>query len=177
MPAALKTVRGASGSLLRSTLEFLDTSHMTMSDAPLFKSRGNSEQIENGAEFMPKLDADGLIGAIVTDDKSGGVLMFAHMNAEAFAATVATGYAHFWSRSRGKLWKKGEESGNLLSVKEVRTDCDQDVVWLLVEVEGDGVACHTGAPSCFYRRLIASPDPSASLSLEPAGLPLHADHD
>lgn len=126
---------------------------MTMSDVSLFKSRGNSEQIENGAEFMPKLDADGLIGAIVTDEKSGGVLMFAHMNAEAVAATIATGYAHFWSRSRRKLWKKGEESGNLLRVCEIRTDCDQDVLWIMATVEGQGVACHTGATSCFYRRI------------------------
>ena len=135
------------------------------------------ETIEQTSSFLPKFGSDGLIPAIVSDATSGNVLMFAHMNEQALQQTIATGFAHFWSRSRGKLWKKGGESGNLLSVKEVRTDCDQDVVWLLVDVEGDGVACHTGAPSCFYRRLIASPDPSASLSLEPAGLPLHADHD
>ena len=139
--------------------------------------RGGKAEIETGSRFTPLFDAAGLVPAIATDADSGEVLMFAWMNAEALRRTIESGEAVFYSRSRSRLWKKGEESGNLLSVKEVRTDCDQDVVWLLVEVEGDGVACHTGAPSCFYRRLIASPDPSASLSLEPAGLPLHADHD
>ena len=79
--------------------------------------------------------------------------MFAWMNAEALALTLETRVGHFWSRSRSRLWKKGEESGNLLRVSELRTDCDQDVVWLKVSVEGDGVACHTGERSCFYRSL------------------------
>lgn len=130
------------------------------------------ETIEQTSSFLPKFSSDGLIPAIVSDTKSGNVLMFAHMNEAALQQTIATGFAHFWSRSRGKLWKKGEESGNLLKVKEVRTDCDQDVVWLLVDVQGDGVACHTGAPSCFYRRLIATPDPSHGVGLVTAGLPL-----
>ena len=128
------------------------------------------ETIETTSRFLPKLGADGLIPAIVTDAKSGNVLMFAHMNDEALRATMATGFAHFWSRSRAKLWKKGEESGNLLNVKEVRTDCDQDVLWLLVEVGGDGVACHTGAASCFYRRLVTGADP-LGMNLELAALP------
>lgn len=80
--------------------------------------------------------------------------MFAWMNPEALALTLTSGLAHFWSRSRRRLWQKGEESGNLLRVCEVRTDCDQDVLWLRVTVEGAGAACHTGARSCFYRKLM-----------------------
>ena len=129
------------------------------------------ETIEQTLSFIPKFGADGLIPAIVSDAKSGNVLMFAHMNETALRETIATGVAHFWSRSRGKLWKKGEESGNLLNVREIRTDCDQDVVWLLVDVAGDGVACHTGAPSCFYRRLLSTTDPSLGMNLERAALP------
>jgi phosphoribosyl-AMP cyclohydrolase len=118
---------------------------------PLFARRGGPEAIEAGLEFQPKLDADGLIPAIVTAEGSGEVLMFAWMNAEALARTIETGKAHFWSRSRKKLWLKGEESGNVLNVADMRVDCDQDAVWLIAKVEGDGVACHTGARSCFYR--------------------------
>ena len=134
----------------------------------LFKTRGTKAEIEHGPAFTRKCDADGLIGAIVTDAASGNVLMFAHMNADALSHTVATGYAHFWSRSRGKLWKKGEESGNLLRIAEIRTDCDQDVLWLICNLEGDGVACHTGAKSCFYRRLR---DDGPVITLENAALP------
>lgn len=119
--------------------------------SPKFAPRGTTHDIEHGDGFTPKFDADGLIPAIVTDAASGGVLMFAWMNAEALALSIETGIGHFYSRSRGKLWKKGEESGNLLTIEDLRTDCDQDVVWLKVRVAGDGVACHTGAPSCFYR--------------------------
>ncbi len=120
-----------------------------------------SETIETTRSFQPKFDADGLIPAIVTDPQSGDVLMFAYMNKDALAETIGTGFAHFWSRSRGKLWKKGEESGNLLKVVELRTDCDQDVIWIRAEVQGDGVACHTGARSCFYRRIVGSDHESA----------------
>ncbi len=94
--------------------------------------------------------------------------MFAWMNAEALAATLETGLGHFWSRSRARLWKKGEESGNLLRVAEVRTDCDQDVLWLAVHVDGDGLACHTGAPSCFYRKVVPAAAPGTAARLEPA---------
>ena len=128
------------------------------------------ESMETTLNFLPKFGADGLIPAIVTDVKSGNVLMFAHMNEEALRQTVSTGVAHFWSRSRAKLWKKGEESGNLLKVSEVRTDCDQDVLWLAVAVEGDGVACHTGAKSCFYRRLVQRSNTN-NPALEIAALP------
>jgi phosphoribosyl-AMP cyclohydrolase len=119
----------------------------------LFAARGSPGEVETGLAFQPKFDADGLIPAIVTDAASGDVLMFAWMNDEALAMTIETRVGHFWSRSRGRLWKKGEESGNLLRVSELRTDCDQDVVWLKATVEGSGVACHTGERSCFYRAL------------------------
>lgn len=128
---------------------------------PPFAARGSPDEVETGLVFQPRFDADSLIPAIVTDAASGEVLMFAWMNAEALAQTLETRIGHFWSRSRGRPWKKGEESGNLLRVSEVRTDCDQDVVWLKVTVEGAGVACHTGERSCFYRSLPlgAPPDP------------------
>lgn len=97
----------------------------------------------------PKYDAAGLVTAVVTDAASGAVLMVAHMNAEALAATQASGEAHFWSRSRGRLWRKGESSGNVLRVRELRIDCDQDAIWVIADPAGP--ACHTGAVSCFYR--------------------------
>ena len=109
-----------------------------------------SKEIEEGTAFAPKYDADGLITAVVTDAASGELLMVAHMNAEALAKTIESGEAWYFSRSRQKLWKKGEESGNLQRVKELRIDCDQDAVWLKVEQAGEG-ACHTGRRSCFYR--------------------------
>ena len=109
-----------------------------------------SKEIEEGTAFAPKYDADGLITAVVTDAASGELLMVAHMNTDALAKTIDSGEAWYFSRSRKKLWKKGEESGNLQRVKELRVDCDQDAVWLKVEQAGGG-ACHTGRRSCFYR--------------------------
>jgi phosphoribosyl-AMP cyclohydrolase len=128
--------------------------------AALFASRGSDAEIEQGVAFAPKFDADGLIPAIVTDAASGEVLMLAWMNAEALALTLETRVGHFWSRSRAKLWRKGEDSGNVLEVSELRTDCDQDAIWLKVVVAGDGVACHTGERSCFYRSLSLGVRPS-----------------
>lgn len=116
-----------------------------------FPFQGSTTDVEQGAAFQPKFDADGLIPAIATDWQTGEVLMFAWQNAEALALTIEHRFAHFWSRSRRKLWRKGESSGNRLRVEELRVDCDQDVVWLRVEVEGNGVACHTGERTCFYR--------------------------
>lgn len=121
-----------------------------MADTLSFSPRGSTAEVEEGLGFAPKFDADGLITAVVTDIKSGDVLMVAHMNAEALRKTVATGEAWYFSRSRQKLWKKGESSGHLQRVVELRTDCDQDALWLKVEQEGPG-ACHTGRRSCFYR--------------------------
>ena len=98
----------------------------------------------------PKYDSAGLITAVVVD-RHGAPLMVAHMNFEALAATQATGEAHFWSRSRARLWKKGESSGNVLRVVELRIDCDQDAIWIVADPAGP--ACHTGADTCFYRRI------------------------
>jgi phosphoribosyl-AMP cyclohydrolase len=106
---------------------------------------------ERGNDFLPRFDGNGLIGAIVQHAQSRDVLMFAYMDAEALARTRDSGLAHFHSRSRGKLWLKGETSGHVLRVREIRVDCDQDALVLLVDPTGP--ACHTGAPSCFYRRL------------------------
>src|SRR5690606_36602527 len=107
--------------------------------------------LEEGAAFSPRFDDKGLVTAVVTDDGDGILLMVSHMNAEALALTLRTGIAHYWLRSRGALWKKGETSGNLQRVVEMRTDCDQDVVWLKVKVAGHDATCHTGRRSCFYR--------------------------
>lgn len=110
--------------------------------------------LEEGDLFTPRFDQHGLVTAVVTDADDGALLMVAHMNAEALALTIETGVAHYWSRSRKTLWKKGETSGNLQSVVELRTDCDQDAVWLRVRVAGDNATCHTGRRSCFYRRIV-----------------------
>ena len=126
---------------------------MSASDDTLFEPRGDLDAIEQGNTFQPKFDENGLIPVIVSERATGSVLMFAYGNRQSLRATLETGYAHFWSRSRSKLWKKGEESGNLLRVSEIRTDCDQDVLLVIADLEGEGVACHTGAKSCFYRRL------------------------
>lgn len=106
---------------------------------------------EEGAVFAPRFDASGLVTAVVTDARDGMVLMVAHMNAEALALTLKTGIAHYWSRSRSAIWKKGETSGNFQHVVEMRTDCDQDAIWLRVKVAGQDATCHTGRRSCFYR--------------------------
>ena len=106
--------------------------------------------IEEGLKLQPRFDADGLVTAVTTDAETGELLMVAHMNAEALAKTIASGEAHYFSRSRKKLWRKGEESGHTQRVVEMRVDCDQDAVWLRVEQKGPG-ACHTGRKSCFYR--------------------------
>ncbi len=112
--------------------------------------------LEEGSVLTPRFDAAGLVTAVVTDAADGELLMVAHMNAEALALTLETGIAHYWSRSRGTLWKKGETSGNVQQVVEAKTDCDQDAVWLKVRVGGDNATCHTGRRSCFYRKIEAS---------------------
>ncbi|MEJ7935109.1 phosphoribosyl-AMP cyclohydrolase [Sphingobium sp. AN558] len=106
---------------------------------------------ETGLALDPKFDTNGLITAVVTDVATGDVLMVAHMNQQALALTIETGWAHFWSRSRQALWKKGESSGHMLEVRDIRIDCDQDAVW--VKAAPAGPTCHTGARSCFYRRV------------------------
>ena len=112
----------------------------------------------------PDFQATELVPAIAQDAATGAVLMLAYMNADALAATINTRIAHFWSRSRNKLWRKGEDSGNTLSVEELRVDCDQDVLWLKVRVAGQGVACHTGARSCFYRTVPIGPSGGGPLT-------------
>ena len=122
-----------------------------MPDSSLtFAPRGSTEEVEEGRAFAPKFDANGLVTCVATDARSGDVLMVAHMNAQALQKTIATGEAWYFSRSRRALWKKGESSGHVQRVVEMRVDCDQDAVWIKVEQAGAG-ACHTGRRSCFYR--------------------------
>jgi phosphoribosyl-AMP cyclohydrolase len=109
-----------------------------------------NSDVEEGTAFTPKFDKDGLVTAVVTDIASGDLLMVAHMDAQALSRTIETGEAWYFSRSRKQLWQKGESSGHVQRVKEIRVDCDQDAVWLKVEQVGAG-ACHTGRKSCFYR--------------------------
>ena len=106
--------------------------------------------IEEGLALAPKFDADGLVTCVATDAASGDVLMVAHMNKEALSRTIATGEAWYFSRSRQALWRKGESSGHVQRVAELRIDCDEDAIWIKVEQQGPG-ACHTGRRSCFYR--------------------------
>jgi len=124
----------------------------TMTDKDdFFAARGNISEIETGQMLAPKFDADGLIPVVCTHAQSGDLLMHAYMNAEALARTIETGEAWYWSRSRGELWHKGETSGQIQKVVELRTDCDQDAIWIKVAPQGDGGACHVGYNSCFYR--------------------------
>lgn len=120
-----------------------------------FAKPGDAQSLETGTGFTPRFDEHGLISAIVVDAQKGDVVMLAHMNEEALARTMDTGEAWFWSRSRKALWRKGETSGNTLSVSEILVDCDQDAVLIRANLGGKGVACHTGRRSCFYRRLDA----------------------
>jgi len=114
-------------------------------------SDATAAERELGTAFLPRFDAQGLLIAIAVDSQTREILMVAYMDAEALAKTRETGLAHFHSRSRGKLWLKGETSGHFLRVEEIRVDCDQDALELRVKPEGP--ACHTGARSCFYRRI------------------------
>src|ERR1700754_4189305 len=123
---------------------------VAVTETALFAPRATAEQVEEGRLFAPKFDADGLIACVITDAWSAEVLMVAQMNPEALAKTTASGEAWFYSRSRQKLWKKGESSGHTQRIVEMRVDCDQDAVWIKVEQHGPG-ACHTGRRSCFYR--------------------------
>jgi len=124
-------------------------------------------EIEEGLTLTPQFGADGLITAVVTDAASGDILMVAHMNAEALAKTIESGEAWYYSRSRRKLWKKGESSGHVQRVIEARVDCDQDAIWLKVEQQGAG-ACHTGRRSCFYRAVPLGQKGVARLELRDA---------
>jgi phosphoribosyl-AMP cyclohydrolase len=123
-------------------------------EIPRVTSETDQELRERGSGFMPKFDSSGLLSAVVQHAETGAILMVAFMDAEAIAATRDTGLAHFHSRSRGRLWKKGESSGDVLRVVEIRVDCDQDA--LLLRALPAGPTCHTGAQSCFYRKLDGS---------------------
>jgi phosphoribosyl-AMP cyclohydrolase len=122
-----------------------------MTETAAFPVAASIAELERGTVLAPRFDANGLIAAIATHAASGEVLMFAWMNAEALKRTVETGEAWYFSRSRQELWHKGETSGQLQIVQELRVDCDQDAVWLKVLPQGDGGACHVGFRSCFYR--------------------------
>ena len=108
---------------------------------------------ETGTTFRPRFGPDGLLTAVAVDDATGDILMLAHMDAAALAETIRTGIVHYFSRSRRAIWKKGETSGQIQTVREILVDCDQDALVLRVAVGGDGGACHTGARSCFFRAL------------------------
>jgi phosphoribosyl-AMP cyclohydrolase len=122
---------------------------------------------EEGVAFDPKFGADGLATCVTVEASSGDVLMVAHMNKAALQATLATGVVHYWSRSRGQLWRKGDTSGQTQTLVEMRVDCDQDAFLAFVKVGGDGGACHTGRRSCFYRSVARDGDAARLEFVEP----------
>ena len=130
---------------------------MAQTQRMVFAPRSGTREIEDGTKLAPKLEDGGLLAAVATDAATGEVLMLAWMDGEALSLTIATGEAHFYSRSRARIWKKGEESGNVLEVVEMRTDCDQDAIWMRVRMRGLEAACHTGHRSCFYRTIPVGP--------------------
>ena len=118
----------------------------------MFKKRDNIKEVEEGKYLAPKFDENGLIPVITTDFQSGDILMHGYMNDEALKKTIETKEAHYWSRSRKKIWHKGQVSGFVQKIKEMRIDDDQDSIWLLVDI-GNGASCHVGYRSCFYRSI------------------------
>jgi phosphoribosyl-AMP cyclohydrolase len=130
-----------------------------------FPKPASLNALEQGVDLTPRFDSNGLITAVAQDAASGEILMLAHMNAEALERTIKTGKAHYYSRSRDQLWLKGETSGQVQTVIELRTDCDQDAILLKVNVGGDGGACHVGYRSCFYRLLEKTPDGDIKLTI------------
>ena len=126
------------------------------------------DELEEGTIFAPRFDSHGLITVVTIEDATKDVLMVAHMNAETLGLTLDTGIAHYWSRSRKAIWKKGETSGELQEVVELRTDCDQDCLVMTVRQTGRGAACHTGRKSCFYRSVETE---NGIAVLEDTGLP------
>lgn len=125
-------------------------------------------ELEEGTTFAPRFDAQGLLTVVTVEVGTNDILMVAHMNADTLSLTLETGIAHYWSRSRKAIWKKGETSGELQEVVELRTDCDQDCLVMVVRQTGRGAACHTGRKSCFYRRVLNEQGQSR---LEDTGLP------
>ena len=118
----------------------------------MFKKRDNIQEVEEGKYLSPKFDENGLIPVITTDYQTGGILMHGYMNDQALKKTIETKEAHYWSRSRKKIWHKGQVSGFVQIVKEIKIDDDQDAVWLSVDI-GNGASCHVGYRSCFYRSI------------------------
>ena len=118
----------------------------------MFKKRDNIKEVEEGKYLAPKFDKNGLIPVITTDFQTGDILMHGYMNDEALKKTIETKEVHYWSRSRNKIWHKGQISGFVQKVKEIRIDDDQDSIWLLVDI-GKGASCHVGYRSCFYRSI------------------------
>jgi phosphoribosyl-AMP cyclohydrolase len=127
--------------------------------------RSSVEFVEEGELLAPKFDSAGLIPVVTTDAATGDVLMVGFMNAEALVRTIETGEAHYWSRSRNQLWRKGATSGLVQRVVEMRVDDDQDAIWLRVNVEGLGASCHVGYRSCFYRSIALGPLDRAPIPL------------
>jgi phosphoribosyl-AMP cyclohydrolase len=136
-----------------------------MSSQIIFAERTTKEQIEEGKQFTPKFDANGLITVVTQDHKTGEILMVAYMNDEALKKTIEIGEGVYFSRSRQKLWHKGESSGMIQKVKEICTDCDQDAIILKVEMVG-GACCHVGYRSCFYRSVPFGKEQSTDAPLE-----------
>ena len=136
----------------------------------IFAQRETVEQVEEGHELAPKFDANGLIPAVTTDYDSGELLMHGYMNEEALQKSIATGEAHYYSRSRAAIWHKGATSGLVQHIVEMRIDDDQDCVWMRVRVGGNGASCHVGYRSCFYRSL-----PTGSLPDRPVTLTFEED--
>ena len=118
----------------------------------MFKKRDNIKEVEEGKYLSPKFDENGLIPVVATDFRTGDILMHGYMNDEALKKTIETKEVHYWSRSRKKIWRKGQVSGFVQIVKEIRIDDDQDSVWLSVDI-GNGASCHVGYRSCFYRSI------------------------
>ena len=118
----------------------------------MFKKRDNIKEVEEGKYLAPKFDKNGLIPVITTDFQTGDILMHGYMNDEALKKTIESKEVHYWSRSRNKIWHKGQISGFVQKVKEIRIDDDQDSIWLLVDI-GKGASCHVGYRSCFYRSI------------------------
>ncbi len=118
---------------------------------PWLSDRISVAEVEEGTALAPRFDSNGLIPVVTTDERSGDVLMMGVMNAEALIRTIASGEAHYWSRSQRRLWRKGGTSGFVQKVVEMRIDDDQDSIWLRVEVQGGGASCHVGYRHCFYR--------------------------
>jgi phosphoribosyl-AMP cyclohydrolase len=140
-----------------------------MNESVKSKARpGATSDREESQAFEPKFGADGLATCVTVDASRGEVLMVAHMNEAALRATLATGVVHYWSRSRGALWRKGDTSGQTQTLVEMRVDCDQDAFLAFVTVGGDGGACHTGRRSCFYRRVESDGETARLAFIEPS---------